>query len=210
MVQFGGQCIDSTEVTNADYAAFVAANVPTTGQPSYCSWNTSYTPSSGWPATGKDNYPVVYVDWCDAYAYCKWAGKRLCGDVGGGPSAYAQYNSASSQWFNACSLAGLYPYPYGATYDPSACNGQDYGAKAALPVKQASKCEGAWTGVYDMSGNVWEWEDSCQSTSGAKDQCRLRGGSYWYNGSSDLRCDTANENDRSTQNDIVGFRCCAP
>lgn len=128
----------------------------------------------------------------------------------GGSHDFSLYIDASSQWFNACSLAGLYPYPYGATYDPTACNGVDYGAGAALPVKQAQKCEGAWSGGFDMSGNVWEWEDSCQAQSGAKDPCRLRGGSYWYNGVADLRCDTSNENDRSAQNDIVGFRCCAP
>ena len=34
-----------------------------------------------------------------------------------------------------------------------------------------------------MSGNVWEWEDSCQTQNGATDQCRLRGGSFWFNGS---------------------------
>ena len=101
-------------------------------------------------------------------------------------------------------------YPYGASYDPTACNGVDYGSGAALPVKQASKCEGAWPGVFDMSGNVWEWEDSCQAQTGASDQCHLRGGSYWYNGATDLRCDTANANDRSAANDIYGFRCCAP
>ena len=27
-----------------------------------------------------------------------------------------------------------------------------------------------------MSGNVWEWEDSCNASSGASDQCRLEGG----------------------------------
>ena len=37
-------CIDQTEVTGAQYAAFIAANVPTSGQPSACSWNSSYVP----------------------------------------------------------------------------------------------------------------------------------------------------------------------
>src|SRR5262245_48749904 len=40
----GAYYVDSAETTNAAYAAFLAANPSTTGQPAYCSWNTSYAP----------------------------------------------------------------------------------------------------------------------------------------------------------------------
>lgn len=214
MVLVGAQCVDSTEVTNAQYAQFLAAAVQpqsVTGSPSSCTWNTSYTPSQAWPATGKDNFPVVYVDWCDAYAFCQWAGKRLCGAVGGGSLPYNDYADVNkSQWLYACSAKGTKKYPYGDVYDPTACNGVDYGASAAIAVKSASKCEGGETGLFDMSGNVWEWEDSCQAQTGDEDQCRLRGGSFWFNGSSDLLCANGNANDRGAKNDIYGFRCCAP
>ena len=33
-----------------------------------------------------------------------------------------------------------------------------------------------YTGVYGLSGNVWEWEDACDGTTGSSDRCRLRGG----------------------------------
>jgi hypothetical protein len=213
MVEVLGVCIDSTEVTNAHYAAFLAAGVPpqsTSGSPAACSWNTTYTPSSGWPAVGKDDYPVVYVDWCDAYAYCQWAGKRLCGRVGGGANAYDDYDQPGlSQWLRACSAGGQNIYPYGNSYVANACNGIDYGAGASIPVKQASGCQGP-PGIFDLSGNVWEWEDSCQASTGSTDQCRLRGGSFWYGGATALACASGNVNDRGAKNDIYGFRCCAP
>jgi hypothetical protein len=42
-------------------------------------------------------------------------------------------------------------------------------------------------GVCDLSGNVWEWEDSCDA-GGASADCRLRGGSFGSNGAFFLKC----------------------
>jgi hypothetical protein len=94
----GRYCIDSTEVTNAHYAAFLAM---------------SPTPSSGWPApVDQGRHPVTFVDWCDAFAFCRWAGKRLCGKIGDGANAPADLaNAAKSQWFNACTAGGTKAYP---------------------------------------------------------------------------------------------------
>ena len=57
--------MDSTEVTNDQYGVFMEQ----TGhrKPSYWT-NSSYN---------QTNQPVVGVDWNDAVAYAKWAGKRL-------------------------------------------------------------------------------------------------------------------------------------
>jgi formylglycine-generating enzyme required for sulfatase activity len=135
----------------------------------------------------------------------------MCGGLGGSSNAFDGYASINtSQWMHACSGGGASTYPYGDTYEPATCNGVDYSAGEALPVKQASGCQGGANGIYDMSGNVWEWEDSCQAGTGVADQCRLRGGSFWFNGQSDLRCDNPNANDRSSSLDIYGIRCCTP
>lgn len=213
----GKYCIDATEVTNGQYAQFVAAKrADTSGQPAWCSWNTSYTPSSSWPAAGKSDQPVVYVDWCDAYAYCKWAGKHMCGKIGGGANRSARRSDATkSEWFNACSKGGVLKYPYGCAYDPAACAGTDGGSAGARPVGSMRRCEGGYAGLFDLSGNVSEWDDVCESgvgagdqaTAGAGDACSVRGGSAYFRG--EMGCADVVGARRDTALVSVGFRCCA-
>jgi hypothetical protein len=64
--------------------------------------------------------------------------------------------------------------------------------------------------VFDLSGNAMEWEDACStSTDGGSDVCRLRGGSAYAIGESQLACDADNGEPRSYTAPGIGFRCCA-
>jgi formylglycine-generating enzyme required for sulfatase activity len=211
-----GFCIDSTEVTNNQYLAFlVAAHGDTSGQIPACSWNTTYAPGTPWPApTGQESNPVANVDWCDAYAYCRWAGKRLCGAVGGGTVPTGQGSMAGKdQWYTACShfADSIHDYPTGNTYDIVNCNNFDHEAGATVPVASLP-CEGGYDGIFDMAGNVREWEDFCDTSGGdaggAKDNCITRGGSYHesYQGT---RCDAFLGYGRQTMAPQMGFRCCS-
>lgn len=211
-----GFCIDATEVTRSQYAAWLSANPTTTGQVSACTWNDSYTPTCEWPAGTKGDHPVVCVDWCDAYAYCQAVGKRLCGKIGGGMNSFNDYaNASTSQWYAACTSGGTSDYPYGDTYSGTTCNGYEAGHGTTVPVASMNGCQSAasgYTGAYDLSGNVWEWEDSCAANTGSSDNCRLRGGSFVGSsgGESVLRCDYNLSNiGRANQLESVGFRCCS-
>lgn len=212
----GGYAIDATEVTRGQYEAWLNGSPSTSGQPLYCSWNTSFTPSCDWPPGAKGQYPVDCVDWCDAYAYCAAVGKRLCGKIGGGANAYSDFADATrDQWYNACSSGGQDVYPYGDTYNAQACNGEDKGVGAAEAVGSLSTCQSlvsGYTGVYDLSGNMHEWEDSCSGSSGSTDLCRLRGGAFTYQYDSTLRCDydSIGGHKRDDHSAYIGFRCCAP
>jgi formylglycine-generating enzyme required for sulfatase activity len=157
--------------------------------------------------------PVVNVDWCDAYAYCAAAGKRLCGRVGGGAAGYAKFDDpAHSEWMAACSNGGATKYPYGAAYGGGICNGKDFThPNHPLPAAAAASCHGAaapYSAVFDMSGNVAEWEDACSGASGASDMCRARGGSF-KSGASALRCNADAALGRASADDATGFRCCS-
>ncbi len=213
-----GFCIDSTEVTNKQYQSFLKANLDPSQQIGSCSWNSSFAANtsgacspSPYDPSGKANYPISCVNWCDAVAYCKWAKKRLCGQIGGGSnntdhSADATY----SQWYAACSEQGKRAFPYGSAYQDQYCNGVDYLTSiTTIPVEQANLCVGGYDGIYDMSGNVSEWEDSCTGSNQTA-QCLYRGGGYLDHegGTSNLRCDSAPFATVTATAPTRGFRCC--
>lgn len=213
-------CIDQTEVTNAQYAAFLATSPSTSGQPSQCAWNTSFTPGGFWPvAAGQELWPVRYVDWCDAWAYCKSQNKRLCGRLGGGASGYTSAPTGggyddpnSSEWMRACSNAGATVYPYGNIFNLTTCNSKGSGYSQPVNVGSLAGCKTgpAWT-IYDASGNVSEWEDACSANTGGTDGCRVRGGSFgtdYVAPATGPRCSVNEVYARSAQQTWVGIRCC--
>ena len=189
-----------------------AISPSTSGQVSACTWNSTYVPSCEWPPGTNGDHPVVCVDWCDAYAYCQAVGKRLCGKIGGAANGFSDYaNASTSQWYAACSSGGANDYPYGDTYSESACNGRLASHHTTVPVKSMVGCQSSvsgYAGVYDLSGNVWEWEDSCDGDVGEDDYCRMRGGSFVNDADNGLRCD-GGDVDRDYQADGIGFRCCS-
>ena len=212
-VRVGAFCIDRTEVTRGQYHRFVEAGVDAKAQPASCAWNATFVPVGGPLAP---DLPVTYIDWCDAYAYCAWAGKRLCGAIGGGANDPADYaNAARSEWFHVCSHDndGQHAYPYGPTYDNGLlCNDANRDAGSVTAAGSLPGCQGGFPGVFDMSGNVWEWEDSCEAgaaEAGTDDACRLRGGPFNL-GVANTRCNVDHANARTFATANVGFRCCSP
>jgi formylglycine-generating enzyme len=208
--------MDATEVSASQYKAWLLTIPSPSTLPSYCKsisdggvWKTAFNIGGG-----IGNHPAVDVDWCDAHGYCKGVGKRLCGKIGGGSTDPSTgYNDATvDQWYNACTSGGVDIYPYGNTYQGQTCNGADY-SSAVATVGSMTGCESpvqGYGGVYDLSGNVWEWEDSCDGNAGSSDKCRIRGGSFLYDSSGGgLRCDDAASYSRNVMGGDVGFRCCA-
>jgi sulfatase modifying factor 1 len=208
-----GFCVDSTEVTRTQYAAFMASDAgsATGSQPPECSFNTTFAPT-GWPfAPDADLAVPAGVDWCDALAFCAWAGKRMCGARGdGGVTTVAQGSDPSfSEWMTACSRGGSRAFPYGGSYLPAACNGKELDAGRLLPVATLAACQGGDPGLFDMSGNAWEWDMSCfVDDAGRPTQCAQRGGSFTDTVSL-LGCAISNYQDIGLRQESSGFRCCA-
>lgn len=211
-VSFDGKfSIDAYEVTNAKYAAFLEVPISPEIQHPACAWKTDFTPGMWPPPMEHGKLPVVLIDWCDAEAYCKWAGKRLCGAIGGGPGGF-DFDSGiadknTNQWYRACSGTGGNLYPYGSTHEPGRCNDAWAMKGGRVEVGSMPDCWGSAPGLFDMNGNVFELVDACEGD-GDDALCLRRGGSFKTDLAKDERCDLMSPRARSARYDYVGTRCC--
>ncbi len=135
--------------------------------------------------------PWAQVTWDGAQAACTAAGKRLCDDA---------------EWTAACvgpAPGTIYPYGGISSYSAHTCNGTDHGVGAAVKTGGMADCEGGFPGVFDMSGNLFEWTSTCTTT------CSMRGGSFSAGGDHiTLRCSGSSQYATTGATAFIGFRCC--
>ncbi|HEU4582964.1 MAG TPA: SUMF1/EgtB/PvdO family nonheme iron enzyme [Polyangiaceae bacterium] len=208
LVSVGNYFIHATEVTVSQYGAFLTAkNGDVSGQSEVCSWNQSYWDYDEHPIMEPGNQPIAYVDWCDAAAYCSWAGMRLCGRINGGPIARAEvFEPTLSQWYVACGGPGGGTDPN----DNPMCNSSQ-GFSDIADVATFPGCEGYFPGLFDMAGNVSEWVDGCDDATGAADVCYQMGGNIFDQKSycDEVYNDTEDAFRRDEKAVASGFRCCS-
>ncbi len=121
--------IDSVPVTNADYRNCVFANK--------CSESMYSTNSDA-----SDNKPVV-VSFDEAKRYCEAVDKKL---------------PTPEQWLAAAFVNGIHAYTWGDEYIQTATTQQTIGQFDSLE-DVASFPKDQVNGIYDMSGNGYEWVD---------------------------------------------------
>jgi sulfatase modifying factor 1 len=206
-------CIDEHEVTAGQYQEFIEKGIDKltlfTSEGCKADGGAEILPLAYPPAPGSKPLPVVGISMCGAEAYCAHANKTLCGAIAGGPIRTDLAPDAQYAAFpRACSGPGR-TYPYGDTYEPESCLGDDNTQNTVVPAGTLESCKTA-EGVYDLAGNVWEWVDACKDDVSLADECRAQGGAF-NSPQAQLECQGVPLTVlRATRQDNLGFRCCAP
>lgn len=174
--------MDVYEVTNARYKACVDAGGCTAP-----GLSNSYTRDSYYGDAQYADYPVIYVEWNQATAYCEWRGARLPSEAEWEKAARGGLEGKQYPWGDEAPVCDKNA-SNGAKFDDDAgCNDTDTEAVGSYAPNGY--------GLYDMAGNVWEWVDdwydaypgnTVADSSFGKTYRVLRGGS-WYNSPYNLR-----------------------
>jgi iron(II)-dependent oxidoreductase len=138
-VQAGGY--DALEIWPPEIWPSVSRFIDRTGRPGPRDWEGGQFPK------GEADHPVVGICWYEAVAYARWVGKRL-------PTA-GEWQKAGG-WPEQLSGGECTRYPWGDLFDPKRANLWASGLGRTVPVDAFP--DGATpNGIYQMSGNVWEW-----------------------------------------------------
>ncbi len=178
--------ISKTEVTNAQFCEFLnEKGNQTEGGVTWLEIESEYckiTKESGRyiPTHEFENHPVVEVSWYGALAYSQWAGGQL---------------PTEAQWEYAArggNKSNGYTYSGSNSIEAVAWYTEKSGSKThPVGTKQPNEL-----GIYDMSGNVWEW---CQDKWHDNYQGAPTDGSAWKTGNSSFRVYRGGSWNRSAQ-----------
>ncbi|KAA9037773.1 SUMF1/EgtB/PvdO family nonheme iron enzyme [Ginsengibacter hankyongi] len=193
--------ISKYEITNKQYAGFLnEKNIGPQGilggikliNVGSNELQVEYKNEKWMPKPGYENYPMVMVNYYGAVDFCNWIGGKLPTEI---EWTYAAKGGTKSK---------NYTYAGGNIFDEVGWY-KDNSEQHSHPVGEKKPNE---LGIYDMSGNAWEWclNDTLKLATGF---CVHMGGS-WYATEQPGRIDAHYGNVPTHFSNSVGFRAVFP
>ena len=170
--------------------------------------NDPYYKNKGYQRKGSENLPIVGVSWNDAAAYCQWLSSKTNKNYRLPTEAEWEYAARGGNQSKGFKYSGS------NTIEDVAWYSANSGSKThPVGTKGANEL-----GIYDMSGNVWEWcsdwydenyykNSVAQNPKGAQSGSLrvLRGGS-WYSNVNNCRSSFRNRTVPNDRFSYFGFR----
>jgi serine/threonine-protein kinase len=188
--------IDKTEVTNGMYAKCVADGACSQPLSSQSPLRSSY-----YGNTAFANFPVINVQWNQAFAYCQWAGRRL---------------PTEAEWEKAARGTDGRQYPWGNQAPDADHLNFDQNIKDSTETGKYPSGASPY-GALDMAGNVWEWVNDVYSpysgetqrnpTGATTGDTRVMRGGAWQTTALLVRSTTRGGASMYYRVDSLGFRC---
>jgi formylglycine-generating enzyme len=131
----------------------------------------AYVPGANWrhpwgPASDnsqRQDHPVTHVAYPDAEAYAQWAGKQLPSEAEWEYAARGGLDAAIFTWGNELRPKAELP----ANFWQGEFPWRNRGAKGWRGTSPVGLFTANGYGLYDMTGNVWEWTSDYYSSRGA-------------------------------------------
>ncbi|MBI3794182.1 MAG: formylglycine-generating enzyme family protein [Nitrospinae bacterium] len=138
--------------------------------------------------SGCSNCPVEQVSWFDADTYCRKVGKVLPKED---DWEYSASEGGKNTWAGTSNESELGEYAW-------------YSANAGGKTHPVGEKRPNGLGLYDMSGNVWEWTADWDDN---KQKYRVIRGGSWYSSADDLRVASRSSLAPDNRALFLGFRC---
>lgn len=196
--------ITKTLVTNAQYAAFVAAMGHPAPNVDRVTWKgyrlihpyprtRRHAWPEGRPPNGREDHPVVLVSHGDAMAYAAWL-SQATGDFWRLPD--------EAEWEKAARGVDGWRFPWGESYDPIRLNSHDKGPFDTVSVHAFPNGVSPF-GMLDAAGQVFEWTATRAS---GKGRFIVKGGSWDDSGCGICRPAARHSRPERLKHILVGFR----
>lgn len=161
--------------------------------------------------------PAVNVSWDNAQAFCKWLSAkegrsyRLPTDAEWSTAAGLPPEIGGTPRDKDGKIKGVYPW---GNFWPPPVRGGNFGSSPIIPADPYEKTApvGRFAenrfGLFDMSGNVWQWCEDGYDESGRR---RVLRGGAWNSATEDILLSSFRYYAASNEyGDNIGFRCVTP